>query len=53
MEHVASMLPWMFLFAIPLVFLPGVRNALYEWMTIDPGCRMLHGMGRDVYEPGD
>ena len=36
MEHVASMVPWMFLFAIPLVFLPGVRNALYEWMTIDP-----------------
>ncbi|MFT4547944.1 MAG: hypothetical protein ACI9MB_001893, partial [Verrucomicrobiales bacterium] len=33
MEHVASMLPWMFLFAIPLVFIPGVRTALYEWMT--------------------
>ena len=36
MEHVASMVPWMFLFAIPLVFLPGVREALYEWMTKDP-----------------
>lgn len=36
MEHVASMLPWMFLFAIPLVFFPGVRTALYEWMSEDP-----------------
>lgn len=35
MEHVAGMLPWMFLFAIPLVFFPGVREALYEWMTMD------------------
>jgi hypothetical protein len=35
MEHVASMIPYMFLFVIPLVFIPGVRNALYEWMTID------------------
>lgn len=31
-EHVASMLPWMFLFAIPLVFFPDVQQALYEWM---------------------
>ena len=26
------MLPWMFLFAIPLAFFPGVQKALYEWM---------------------
>jgi hypothetical protein len=34
MEHVAGMLPYMFLFAIPLVFFPGVREALYEWMVM-------------------
>ena len=36
MEHVASMLPWMFLFLIPILVFPGVRQALYEWMSIDP-----------------
>ena len=32
MEHVASMIPYMFLFAIPLAFFPPVQQALYEWM---------------------
>jgi len=32
MEHLASMLPWMFLFVIPIAFIPSVREALYEWM---------------------
>ena len=35
MEHLASMLPWMFLFVIPIAFIPGIRNALYEWMRPD------------------
>lgn len=33
MENLGSVYPWIFLFAIPLLF-PGVQKYLYEWMTI-------------------
>ncbi len=34
MEHLAHMVPWVFLFALPILLVPGVRESLYEWMTI-------------------
>lgn len=33
-EHLASMLPWMFLFLLPILFIPTVRESLYEWMKL-------------------
>ena len=33
MEHLAHMLPYVFLFALPIVFIPSVRESLYEWMA--------------------
>jgi hypothetical protein len=32
-EHLAGMLPWMFLFFLPIIFLPQLREPLYEWMA--------------------
>jgi len=34
MEHLACMIPWVFLFALPIIFVPSIRNALYEWSAI-------------------
>ena len=33
-EHLASMLPWMFLFLLPIMLIPDVRESLYEWMKL-------------------
>ncbi|MEM9478990.1 MAG: hypothetical protein AAGA58_04925 [Verrucomicrobiota bacterium] len=33
MEHLASMLPILFVIALPIVILPQAREALYEWMV--------------------
>ncbi len=34
MEHLANMLPFAFLFFIPIIFLRGPRESLYEWMHL-------------------
>jgi hypothetical protein len=34
MEHLACMIPWVLLFALPIILVPSIRNALYEWSAL-------------------
>ncbi len=40
MENLGAMMPWMGLFALPLLLVPGMRDALWEW--IPDRAQMVH-----------
>ena len=40
MENIGNMMPWMALFALPLLLVPGMRDALWEW--IPERAHMVH-----------
>ncbi|MEM0897047.1 MAG: hypothetical protein AAGJ79_09170 [Verrucomicrobiota bacterium] len=42
MEHLASMLPFLFVLALPIILLPQAREALYEWIGILNGTAAAH-----------